>query len=370
MNADLAAWLQLCEAPGVTPSAARGLLAALGSPDAVLGAAHGRIAALTDAETADAVTASGAAALAGRLARVDHWLALGRRRVVTLADADYPQRWLDLPSPPVHFYLHGSAGAWPGPAVALVGSRNASIGGAAIARDLARSLGVRSIAIVSGLAHGIDAAAHLGALDAGARTVAILGTGCDVVYPSRHRALAQSIVEDGGAVLSEAPLGTGAQRFLFPRRNRLIAALSMGVVVVEAALRSGSLITARLAGDLGREVLAVPGSIHSPLSKGCHRLIKEGAQLVDGVDNVLAAIGLEPAADETAAPDGSAPAGPLPTYLARMGHEPFTLEALARCSGEAVKTLLGELAIAEIEGRIQRLDASRWQRLDRPAGRL
>ncbi|CAN5195025.1 DNA-processing protein DprA [soil metagenome] len=368
MNAELAAWLQLGEAPGVPPAAVRQLLAALGSPQAVLRAPHARIAALTDAATADALGASGGAPFQARLARVSRWLDLGARRIVTLGDADYPVRWLDLASPPTLFYLHGSPGAWPGAAVAIVGSRNASVGGCAIAHDLARTLGAQSVAVVSGLAHGIDAAAHLGALDAGARTVAVLGTGCDVVYPSRHGALARSIVDQGGAVLSESPLGTGALRHVFPRRNRLIAALSLGVVVVEAALRSGSLITARLAADLGREVLAVPGSIHSPLSKGCHRLIKDGAQLVDDVDDILEALKLPLLArrsDRSELPASSPSPG-----IARMGHEPFTLEALAESTGRAVEALLGELAIEEVDGRIERLDGSRWQRLKGSAERL
>jgi DNA processing protein len=265
--------------------------------------------------------------------------------------------------------------SWPlPPAVAVVGSRNPTPQGAQTAEQLSEALARAGLCVVSGLALGVDGAAHRGALHSGSgadvqnkptlRTIAVVGTGLDRVYPRQHHALAQAITQHGW-LLSEYPLGTPPLAHHFPRRNRLIAALGLGTLVVEAALQSGSLITAHLALELGREVMAIPGSIHAPQSRGCHALIKEGAKLVETAQDVLEELQHLPTGllmhnsnDEVTTPS---PEHPL---LAHMGHVPVSLDALQTRSAWDAPTLLGALLTLELEGVVARLPGGLYQRLN------
>jgi DNA processing protein len=213
------------------------------------------------------------------------WLQLPDNHLITLADSQYPQKLLEISDPPPVLYAKGDLDCLSLPAFAIVGSRHASVQGEQNAEAFAQALSQQGFCIVSGMALGIDAAAHRGVLQAGKKTIAVVGTGLDIVYPAKHRDLAHQIVAQG-IVLTEFPLGTPSRPENFPRRNRIISGLSLGCLVVEAKVKSGSLITARFAAEQGREVFAIPGSIHSPMSKGCHELIKQGAKLVDHIKDI------------------------------------------------------------------------------------
>ena len=219
-----------------------------------------------------------------------NWHELPGNRIMCCHDPDYPPLLLQLPAPPPLLYIHGNAAILAEPQLAMVGSRNPSGSGQRTATEFARHLSAAGLTITSGLALGIDAASHQGALDAGGTTIAVMGTGLDRVYPARHRDLARQIAEQG-ALVSEFPVGTPPVAENFPRRNRIISGLSLGTLVVEAALRSGSLISARNAGEQGREVFAIPGSIHNPLARGCHHLIRQGAKLVETAQDVIDELG-------------------------------------------------------------------------------
>jgi DNA processing protein len=250
------------------------------------------------------------------------------------------------------------------PAIAVVGSRNASAQGARNAEDFSQALGNAGFTIVSGLALGIDAAAHRGGLASSASTIAVLGTGIDVVYPTRNAELAADIGRRG-LLLSEFPLGTAAIAHNFPRRNRLISGLAQGCLVVEAAVESGSLITARCAADQGRDVFAIPGSIHSPLAKGCHALIKSGAKLVESAEDVLAELsGFRPSGFANAA----APAAkkePDTGVLAVMGHDPVDVDSLCARAGMSAEQVASELLRLELDGRVTALPGGLYQRLEK-----
>lgn len=280
-----------------------------------------------------------------------HWLALGQPA--------YPAPLLQAPDPPLLLYLQGQPALLSKRCLAVVGSRQPTPQGADHARRFARELGEQGFTVVSGLALGVDAAAHEGALEAGAPTVAVMATGPDRVYPARHRALAQRIAA-GGVLLTEHAPGTPALAEHFPQRNRLIAGLAEGTLVVEAALRSGSLITARLASEAGREVFAVPGSILSLQSQGCHALIKQGAKLVETVQDIVEELagGRPRQAALPLAPD-EPPDDPL---LAALGHEPATLDALVDRTGWPTADLLARLLELELAGRVARLPGGLYQR--------
>ncbi|MEK9719642.1 MAG: DNA-processing protein DprA, partial [Quisquiliibacterium sp.] len=296
------------------------------------------------------------------------WAQQDQNHLVCLADSDYPKLLLQIGDPPPLLYLRGARQALEGPALAIVGSRSASQGGADTATAFAQSLAQAGLTIISGLAHGIDAAAHRGALLAKSSTVAVLGTGVDAPYPAQNRALAETIVANGGALLAEVPLGTGPRAANFPRRNRLIAGLSLGVLVVQAALRSGSLITARQAAEFGREVFAIPGSIHSPLARGCHALLKQGARLVEAASDVLDELPALPAGPHSAPmPQPALSALPDPV-LAAMAWDPVGLDTLASRlgagPGDPVQpgALLARLLALELEGAVEQLADGRYQR--------
>ncbi len=383
-RSELAAWLRLTLTPGVGNHTARRLLARCGLPAQIFGQ--------PPSFWQDGVTAAQARALAvepeGLAALVDttwQWLHGGSegmaRMVLTLADAAYPQGLLATEDPPLLLYVVGPAAllasATPFPAdrcLAMVGSRNPTAQGAEHARQFARALREAGLCIVSGLALGVDAAAHEGALEApangGPATIAVVGTGLDRVYPSRHRDLAHRIARHG-LLVSEYPLGTPPLAANFPKRNRIIAGLSQGTLVVEAALQSGSLITARLAAEQGREVFAIPGSIQAPQSRGCHALIRQGAKLVESVQDVLEELRLPVHAasgGEARAPaqDAAAPRvesdSPL---LTAMGYDPIGLDALGARTGMATAALQVALLELELEGLVARLPGGLFQRVVR-----
>lgn len=360
-----AAWLRLALTPGIASASARALLREFGLPGVLFShpPEHGHAARIAGAEAARALLAPPAALTRQCLARAQDWLdADAAHSLVCLADADYPANLLQLADAPLLLYAAGRRELLGRPGIAVVGSRNATRQGERNAADFAGHLGRAGLCIISGLASGIDAAAHKGALDAGADTIALLGTGIDIAYPARHGALAQRIAREG-LVLTEYPLGAPPQAHHFPRRNRLIAALARAVLVVEAALRSGSLITARIGAELGREVLAIPGSIHSPLSRGCHRLIREGAKLVESVADVLEE--LPPAASPLApAPRaGDGPERGAHPVLAALEHEAVDLDVLALRLGRDPGSVVADLLELELAGLVERLPGNRYQRI-------
>ena len=284
------AWLQLV--PGLSTDALVTLLKAMGGPVAVRGASRSSLSRRVPSHVAAALRSGPEP---GQLDRTLTWLAAAGHALVAWDDADYPATLLALADPPPAFYYIGRRELLLRPAIAIVGSRNATPEGVGLAEAFATALSAAGLTIVSGLSGGIDAAAHRGGLAAAGSSVAVLGTGLDRIYPAGNRPLAERLASEGG-LLSEFALGTAPLAANFPRRNRLISGLCRGVLVVEATLTSGAVGTARLAAAQGREVFAIPGSIHSPFSKGSHRLIKDGAKLVETVDEVLDELRLRPPA--------------------------------------------------------------------------
>ena len=335
----------------------RQLLTAFGPPQQVLDTAISELRRHVSPELAAAIAAGGNAEAARNALA---WLNDPVNHVVVLGDADYPQLLLQIPDPPPLLYVKGDCALLNRFALAIVGSRNATAQGATNAEEFARALSDAGITIVSGLASGVDAAAHRGGLAGRASSIAVVGTGLDIVYPARNRALAHALAERG-ALVSEFPLGTPALAGNFPRRNRVISGMSRGCLVVEAALQSGSLITARLANEQGREVFALPGSIHSPLAKGCHRLIKQGAKLVDDANDILEEFDFARAAASTAAPvpTGAAAADLLET----LGHDPCAMDALAARAGLPAETVAALLLELELSGLIEKLPGNVYQRI-------
>lgn len=366
----LDAWLRLTTTPGVGPATARRLLAALGPAESVYAASPATLTHLVGERLAQALLDHGAAADA-LVRQTLNWCAAEpeHRHVITLADAAYPPALLHTEDPPVLLYVQGRLDALThARSIAVVGSRHPTPQGVENARHFAHELGKAGVCVVSGLALGIDGAAHEGALDAGALTVAVVGTGLDRVYPRRHHALAHRVAQQG-ALVSEYPLGTPPLAPHFPRRNRIIAGLAHGTLVVEAALRSGSLITAELALQMGREVFAIPGSIHAPQSRGCHALIRQGALLVESAEDILQDLRhvLGPAEDPpvtTAPSTPTPPADPCP-LLQALGFDPADLDTLQARTGWDTAALQARLLELELDGRVQRMPGGRFQRLAR-----
>ncbi|MFY2608684.1 DNA-processing protein DprA [Achromobacter ruhlandii] len=363
--AELSAWLRLSLEPGIGSATACTLLGALGLPEQIYAQRATALARQLPEPLARQLAAPMPADMAAQVDRALQWVEAPGHHILTLSDPEYPQSLLTIADPPILLYVNGDPAYLQGPALAVVGARNATPGGQENARAFARHLAANGWRVVSGLALGIDAAAHEGALDAGpdgAGTVAVMGTGIDRIYPARHRDLAHRIAARG-ALVSELPLGTGALPHHFPKRNRIVAGLARGVLVVEAARQSGSLITARLAGESGREVFAIPGSIHSPLSRGCHALIRQGAKLVETAADITDELGgaPQPGARQSAAPaEEAAPDHPV---LEALGFDPLHLDALqARC-GLDTATLQAQLLELELAARVARLDDGRFQRL-------
>lgn len=358
LDKDLESWLRLSLVPGVGNQSLRKLLMAFGAPQQILAASHATLAKIVPAAVAAAICDGGAGA--DQLDAIAGWLENPANHIVTLADTAYPQALLQTPDPPPLIYVKGRIGLLNHDALAVVGSRSATPQGIANAESFAQALSDAGLTIVSGLALGIDAAAHRGGLAGAASSLAVVGTGLDIVYPARNRDLAHRLAAEG-VIISEFPLGTPALAANFPRRNRLISGLARGCLVVEAALQSGSLITARLANEQGKEVFAVPGSIHSPLSKGCHLLIKQGAKLAESAQDILEELNLP--APAAAPPAATAPADPgAQALLDGLGFDPCDIDTLcARCGlkSDAVSSLLTQL---EIEGQVAALPGGLYQR--------
>ncbi len=359
-------WLSLGLASGMRGADAATLLERFGEPQAVLSAA------------ADDLRSSG---LARRtvddllspdertLKRCREWLADESHRIVTWVDDAFPPLLRAIDDAPALLFVRGCVDALSIPQLAIVGSRNATPSGCETARRFATHLSRAGFCITSGLAIGIDAAAHAGALDANARTIAVCATGPDEVYPGRHARLADSIAAHG-AIVTEFPPGSPPRRAQFPRRNRLISGMSVGTLVVEAGLRSGALITARFASEQGREVFAIPGSIHNPTARGCHRLIRDGAKLVETADDIIEELPslLGGAAESVRQNTGDAAAEqPFecdPDYqrlLELMGWDPFTADILVGRSGLTPEEVSSMLLMLELEGRVEPLRGGLYQ---------
>lgn len=296
------------------------------------------------------------------------WLADPENRIVSPASDDYPDLLRGIPSPPAQLYIVGSIGALHLPALSIVGSRNPTRGGTENAYQFAKHLGRCGFCIVSGLAQGIDTAAHQGALDADAVTVAFLGHGIDRVYPAANHDLARRISRSG-ALVSEYPLGSPPRREHFPQRNRLISGLSLGTLVVEAASRSGSLITARLAGEQGREVFAIPGSIHNPLSRGCHQLIRQGAKLVESADDIVSELGplaghlmQSDSGDDDAPSSGAETDVDYAALMKALSYDPASADELAENSGLTIDQVSSMLLILELEEKVEAVPGGKYSK--------
>ena len=353
-SGDLAAWIDLSLVPGLGSNRFRSLLSAFGLPAHVLEATRSQLCRVVPETLAAGILEKNRGP---EIEKAIRWVEDPGHAVLTLADAAYPRQLLEIPDPPPLLYVAGNAHLLASPGLALVGSRNATPQGLENAHAFARAFSEAGLTIVSGLAIGVDSAAHRGGLKGRGSTIAVLGTGIDVTYPRRNGPLATEI-SSRGALVSEFPLGTEPHAGNFPRRNRLISGLARGCLVVEAALDSGSLITARLAVDQGREVFAIPGSIHSPLSKGCHALIKQGAKLVESAQDVLEELGISARA-AASAPEG----GPGDELLEKMGFDPCDIDELIGRSGLPVEVVSAALLKLELDGRIAGLPGGLYQRI-------
>lgn len=353
-NADLASWLKLCLIPGLGGEGQRRLLQAFGSPAAIFNQSATELSRHVKPGIARLIVADPDEAL---IESTLAWLEDPLNHIVTLADAEYPQSLLNLPDPPTLLYVKGHLDLLNAPALAIVGSRNATTQGMRNAEAFAASASAAGLCIVSGMAQGIDTAAHSGGLQGTGASIAVVGTGLDKVYPASNRELAHRLAE-AGAIVSEFPLGTPPLAANFPRRNRIISGLSLGCLVVEASLQSGSLITARLALEQGREVFAIPGSIHSPQSKGCHTLIKQGAKLVECVQDILDEIGYRVISTEAAKMSGD-----LHPLFLHLEFDPVDVETLAQRSGLTIAELSAILLQLELDGQIATLPGGLYQRI-------
>lgn len=370
-RSELGHWLRLLGTPEIGNDSARRLLTAFGTPQAVFEQGAAVLGQVVSARQLRHLSAP-PAGHAELLEKTWQWLQQRpeQRRVLVPGQDDYPATLLHMADPPLLLYAAGDFARWPqfvapgGRGLAIVGSRKPTPQGLVHARQFARGAAAAGWTVVSGLALGVDGAAHEGALEGmaddapGLATVAVVGTGLDSVYPRAHLALARAIAARG-MLLSEYPLGTPPLAANFPRRNRLIAGLSRGTLVVEAALRSGSLITARLAVEQGKEVFAIPGSIHAPQAGGCHQLIQQGAKLVTRIEDVLEEFGPAAAAPAAPTPDEAPPDDDV---LAHIGFDPMGLDALAARTGLPTARLQARLLELELEGRIVRLPGALFQR--------
>jgi DNA processing protein len=366
---DLKLWLSLDQINGLGNAGVCQLLTKFGSPDAIFSASISQLREIVTDEIAQKINKGVDAEV---IAPTLKWLEKDNAHVVTFADSAYPKQLLEISSPPAVLYAIGHLHWLNHPAIAMVGSRSATPQGEKNAEDFAQSLCEQGLCVVSGMALGIDGAAHRGALKANGATIAVVGTGLDIVYPARHRDLAHKIAERG-LIISEFPLGTPSKAQNFPRRNRVISGLSLGCLVVEANIDSGSLITARLATEQGREVFAIPGSIHSPVTKGCHLLIKQGAKLVETTQDILEELKNMLPENTTLAhsPYGlmgnlhSKTTAPLEanTVLTSMGFDPINFETLRTISGLTTEALSSMLMVLELENKITTLTGGKYQRL-------
>lgn len=379
---ELQFWIQLLHAPGIGPKRYNWLLKNLGSPQQVLTASISQLksAGLSEklanniANTPDTVTETDM-----------QWLAAAsNHHIVTIEDSEYPALLRQIDNPPCLLFVHGEISILNDPQLAMVGSRNPTQGGRDNAYEFAKYLARNGLCITSGLALGIDGFSHKGALDSRSPTIAVTGTGLDRVYPARHRDLAHAITEQG-AIISEYPVGTPVRAQHFPRRNRIISGMSVGTLVVEAAIKSGSLITARYASEQGREVFAIPGSIHNPLARGCHQLIRQGAKLVETAEHILEEIAPSLTTfldDATTTPGQTTPDDTSPgidtnntdsatdsldpdqrQILEAMGYDPLPVDCLVERTGLTIDTVSSILLILELHGHVEACGSGQYIRL-------
>ncbi len=393
LAADLMLWLAFLRAPGLSAAKRRLMFDTLGSIEAVINITGPQALALR--VSADSITALKRPAQ--RMLEQDlAWLSSGLRCLIGIGDSRYPQLLARAPDAPVAIFVEGSIERLALPTIAIVGSRGATHQGSDFAAALASAFSAAGLTVVSGLALGIDTSAHLGALVGPGSTAAVLATGLDRMYPKQNLALAERIVAEGGTLISEMPLGTAPLPALFPQRNRIISGLSLGVVVVEASVQSGSLVTARFAGEQGREVFAVPGSIHNPMARGCHQLIRQGAKLVESAADVLselapmiqgefsaASLSREFAMINNSNSQNLTPAKrssrskPTPAkasearaqideetqkFLNLIGYDPINIDRLVDLTGLSIAQLSGQLLGLELDGLIDKLSGARYQR--------
>jgi len=378
-DANIESWLKLCLIKGVGDESIRRLLVAFGSPAAILSASEMALERIVKKSIGKHIKRG------AEPARVDaalSWLKDPANSIVTLAEPDYPAQLLNIQDPPPLLYFKGNRDLLTRPALAIVGSRNATPQGLSNAEAFAESASNAGFCVISGMALGIDAAAHLGGLRGSAASMAVVGTGLDIVYPAKNHQLAHKLAGNG-ALISELPLGTPAIGRNFPRRNRIISGMSQGCLVVEAALRSGSLITARQALEQGREVMAIPGSIHSPLSKGCHLLIKEGAKLVESIQDILDELNYpadqwrqkkndtqENRAEkmmqaQTRQFSAAFPSDEVEWLLKCLGHDLIDIDTLCVRSGLTVDSVSAMLLTLELNGYVSCLPGNCYQRTAR-----
>lgn len=352
-DASLKAWLALSLTKGLGGESARRLLKEFASPEAIFNASSLSLKSIVKPSVAVAL---GNGIDEARLNESLAWLNDPNNHLVTLADQDYPQSLLNIPDPPILLYVKGRLDLLNHTGLGIVGSRNATPQGINNAENFARTLSDAGLCIISGMAHGIDAAAHRGGLQGQGSSVAIVGTGLDKVYPAANRDLAHALAAQG-ALISEFPLGTPPLAANFPRRNRLISGMSTGSLVVEASLQSGSLITARLALEQNRDVFAIPGSIHSPHSKGCHALIKQGAKLVESAQDILEELGGFSTINRASPAENSGH-----EILAQLGYDPVDIDTLGNRCGLTMAGLSAMLLTLELEGHISSLPGGLYQR--------
>lgn len=370
--ADLPHWLRLAQTPGVGPETARKLLQQFGLPQQIFSASAPALRALVSERVTNALRGPPDDATRAQIEQTLQWVAQPGNHILTLADAEYPPALLQTADPPLLLYVKGRVELLTRPSIAIVGSRNATTQGIVNAEQFADVLSQAGLTVISGLALGIDTAAHHGALRhaaEGGSTVAVIGTGANIIYPARNRALAHQIAETG-CIVSEYPLGMPAIAGNFPRRNRIISGLARGVLVIEAAAQSGSLITARMAAEQGRDVFAIPGSIHSPLAKGCHQLIKQGAKLVEAAQDILEEYGYDvvkpfcqhagSAGSGDTMGDAGAADDPL---LALIGFDPVDLDTLAGRAQQDTAILHAQLLMLEMQGLLERLPGEIYRRI-------
>ena len=366
-HADDPHFLRLAFASGVGPRTLHKLLSELGDVATILDASRATLKRIVHENVATAITATPSPETQAMIGESLAWLASAPEHyLLTWAHPAYPKALLESGDAPIVLYAKGRIELLANPAIAMVGSRSCSQGGADTAEAFAQAFATQGVTVVSGLAEGIDAASHIGALRAtnanSGSTIAVIGTGIDRVYPAKNKVLAHSVAERG-LIISEYPLGTAPHPHNFPRRNRIISGLSLGVLVVEATIKSGSLITARLAGDQGRDVFAIPGSIHSTFHKGCHQLIKQGAKLVETAQDVLEELRIDVSVPTTTTLAYSSAIEATPIGLLKfIEHDPIDVDTLVTRSGLAVEQVVTELTLLELSGSVEQLPGSRWQR--------
>ena len=358
-------WISLGSISGIGSQTFCQLLKAFGSPENIYAANLRQLREIVSENIANEIVRGHHQ---DNLSQTTQWLSQANNHLITLADPEYPGSLLEIADPPPFLYAKGNLTLLNQPSLAIVGSRNASVQGEKNAEAFAFDLCTYGLCIVSGLALGIDGAAHRGALRAKGSTIAVVGTGLDIVYPAKHRELAHQIAEHG-LIISEFDLGIPSRPQNFPRRNRIISGLSLGCLVVEANLQSGSQITARLATEQGREVFAIPGSIHSPMSKGCHQLIKQGAKLVDCLQDITEELNLSRSKPSQSISghdtDSTHPiedtAGDA--ILVAMGYDPITFDNLVALSGLTVSDVSSMLMLLELEGKVASLTGGQYQKI-------